>query len=506
MIQQKRKIFFLFIYRFKKEVLNNPTKGNIIQNISDKNILFDYFNSFFSIYSNKILEKFKEKNSSDFCKEILNSLSINDLIHNDTDLKEKEKNIKKEEEIKNKNDDKLEEIEKKEDEEDNNIFEEIKDFISFDKNKNGNNTNENIKKNDKNYNYKNLKNNFNDYVEPIKYVNNFKNYNRNKYVPNNVKTIKGCSPDRYSDFFDPPYLVKNEYDNLEYKNNIRTQFIRNNIYKNQQFQENQIFNFKKQYEVNSFLLEPQFCPSFPPYYLQKTVPFPYNNQPQLFPYDNNSSLFPKIPDKYNQFNYCPLTTNFPLLKTIQNNNNFLNTFNFSSSFINNQIKNEGKFNNEYLSSNNATPNTSQEKKPKKKSKKKLFIKNNKLVYVINEKHTDIKDAIYLDEDSENNKEGKNTNNNQLDMIKEKLAEERKPRSSKFRGVSKNGKHWQVLIMIKQKKRYIGNFCDEEEAAREYDKIAIQFHGPKAKTNFQYNEEEINSILAAPKLKKLSYLF
>ena len=148
----------------------------------------------------------------------------------------------------------------------------------------------------------------------------------------------------------------------------------------------------------------------------------------------------------------------------------------------------------------------EEKKPKKKLKKKLFIKNNKLVYVINEKHTDIKDAIYLDEDSENNKDGKNTKNNKLDMIKEKLAEERKPRSSKFRGVSKNGKHWQVLIMIKQKKRYIGNFCDEEEAAREYDKIAIQFHGPKAKTNFQYNEEEIKSILASPKLKKLSCLF
>ena len=60
--------------------------------------------------------------------------------------------------------------------------------------------------------------------------------------------------------------------------------------------------------------------------------------------------------------------------------------------------------------------------------------------------------------------------------------------------------------LNNKKRYIGNFSDEEEAAREYDKIAIQFHGPKAKTNFQYNEDEIKSILAAPKCKKLSYLF
>ena len=51
-----------------------------------------------------------------------------------------------------------------------------------------------------------------------------------------------------------------------------------------------------------------------------------------------------------------------------------------------------------------------------------------------------------------------------------------------------------------------HFSDEEKAAREYDKIAIQFHGPEAKTNFQYNDDEIKSILAAPKLEKLSNLF
>lgn len=493
MTQRKRKIYFLFIYSFKKEVLSNPDKRN-------KNLLLDYFNSFFSSYS----EKFKDKNYNEFCKEILDSLSIKDIINDEEIVNEKEKDIKKKNELINKNEPITpEEKEEKESNEDYDIFAEIKEFISFDKSKNTNNTiNENAKKNN------NL--NYNNYLEPIKYVNDIKNYNRNKYdhFTNNVKTIKGCSPDRYSDIFDPPYLVKNEYDHFDYNNNFRNNFIRNNIYKNQQFQDNQIFNFRKQYEVNSFLLEPQCYPSLPPYYLQKTVPFPYNNQAQMFSCDNNNSFCHKIPDKFNQFNYYPLTNNSPLLKTIQNNNNnFLNTFNFSSNFVNKQIKAEGKFIQENLeSNNNNTSKVAQEKKPKKKLKKKLFIKNNKLVYVINEKHTDTKDAIYLDEDSENNKDGKNKKNNKLDIIKEKLAEERKPRSSKYRGVSKNGKHWQVLIMIKQKKRYIGNFSDEEEAAREYDKIAIQFHGPKAKTNFQYNEDEINSILASPKLKKLSYLF
>jgi hypothetical protein len=386
----------------------------------------------------------------------------------------------------------IDENEDIENEEDCNIFEEIQDFISFDKSKNMNDLNCNIssKKNNNNVNIF-----IHDYIKPINYVNDFRNINNFSYITNNIKTIKGCSPERYNDFFDPPYLVKNQYDDFKYKTDSNNTFIRNNIYKNQQFQENQIFNFHKQYEVNSFLLEPQNYPNCPPYYLQKTVPLPYNNQSQIFSNDcNDINFYPKMPNKYNQFNY------YPLLKTIRNNNNsFLNNFNLSPDFAKNeQIKVE-------INKNTAS-NVTKEKKTKHKVKKKLYLKNNKLVYVINEQHTDTKDVIYLDEDSESNKEGKNVNNNKIEIIKERLSEERKPRSSKFRGVSKNGKHWQVLIMIKQKKRYIGNFSDEEEAAREYDKIAIQFHGPKAKTNFHYDEKEINSILASPKLKKLSNLF
>ncbi len=68
------------------------------------------------------------------------------------------------------------------------------------------------------------------------------------------------------------------------------------------------------------------------------------------------------------------------------------------------------------------------------------------------------------------------------------------RSSKYRGVSKNGNQWQVLIMINKKKMYIGSFTSEEEAARNYDYVALKNHSSKAKTNFFYSEDDIISIL------------
>ena len=57
--------------------------------------------------------------------------------------------------------------------------------------------------------------------------------------------------------------------------------------------------------------------------------------------------------------------------------------------------------------------------------------------------------------------------------------------SLFKGISKVGKNWQVLIMIDQSKKYIGSYRTEEEAARVYDKYSILVNGIKAKTNFSY---------------------
>lgn len=57
------------------------------------------------------------------------------------------------------------------------------------------------------------------------------------------------------------------------------------------------------------------------------------------------------------------------------------------------------------------------------------------------------------------------------------------RGSRYRGVSRNGKTWQVLIMANRKKKYIGNLKSEVEAAKIYDEYAMKFHKNKARLNF-----------------------
>ena len=81
----------------------------------------------------------------------------------------------------------------------------------------------------------------------------------------------------------------------------------------------------------------------------------------------------------------------------------------------------------------------------------------------------------------------------LKKFKQSKFEIRKKTSSKYRGVSKNGNKWQVLIMINNKKYYKGSYLSEEIAARIYDIMAIKYFGIKARTNFIYNHIQIKKI-------------
>jgi len=68
------------------------------------------------------------------------------------------------------------------------------------------------------------------------------------------------------------------------------------------------------------------------------------------------------------------------------------------------------------------------------------------------------------------------------------------RGSRYRGVSKNGNKWQVLVMGNQKKQYSGSIRDETTAARLYDKFAIKNLGLRAKTNFDYKRQDLIRII------------
>ena len=124
------------------------------------------------------------------------------------------------------------------------------------------------------------------------------------------------------------------------------------------------------------------------------------------------------------------------------------------------------------------------------SKKRKIILNNKLVYI----QSDQKEITDLERDDSYEEKEELKNLKSLNIEDHELIQNKKSRRSKYRGVSKNGSQWQVLIMTKKKKKYMGSYSSEEEAAKVYDKFALLYHGRKAKTNYDYSKEEIEKLI------------
>ena len=64
------------------------------------------------------------------------------------------------------------------------------------------------------------------------------------------------------------------------------------------------------------------------------------------------------------------------------------------------------------------------------------------------------------------------------------------RRSAYIGISRNSSNWQALINVKDKKKYIGTFTDELEAAKTYDLFAMTLQGNRSKLNFDYTRNEV----------------
>lgn len=61
-------------------------------------------------------------------------------------------------------------------------------------------------------------------------------------------------------------------------------------------------------------------------------------------------------------------------------------------------------------------------------------------------------------------------------------------TSRFKGVSRSGKAWRVVMRMHYKTIFIGKFANEEEAARAYDEAARRMHGAFACLNFPRDGE------------------
>ena len=104
--------------------------------------------------------------------------------------------------------------------------------------------------------------------------------------------------------------------------------------------------------------------------------------------------------------------------------------------------------------------------------------------------------IEEEEGEEKNEEEKEEKNEEEG---EEKNEEKKihNKSSKFTGVSKNGKSWRVQICFEGEKYKVGTFKNEDDAGKIYDIFSIKFHGTKAVTNFFFTKnqkEKLNELL------------
>lgn len=80
------------------------------------------------------------------------------------------------------------------------------------------------------------------------------------------------------------------------------------------------------------------------------------------------------------------------------------------------------------------------------------------------------------------------NNAQVRMIKEAKVSNPERYTSPYRGVCLERGKWRAQITFGGRKHFLGTFDNEKDAARAYDRAALNHHGAKAITNFTYDHE------------------
>ena len=203
-------------------------------------------------------------------------------------------------------------------------------------------------------------------------------------------------------------------------------------------------------------------------------------------------------------------------------NNVLNKNykNFDSNLQDTNIILKNKEFNENLFNNQLEKNKCLNINDLSKSNTSFICNNNKINFfnIINVEKEEKPKNIFLNEKSDSSLLNIEENNNEIKVLKNHKAVYvnsyllntpttskklkklnkiafvgRSKRGSRFRGVSKNGNQFQVLIMQNKGKSYIGSYNSEEYAARIYDILSIKYRGIKARTNFKYSSQQIKKI-------------
>ena len=422
---------------FENEVLQTNSTVKDIPIKSNKTFLLEYWNLFFYIYTNKMIEAFKNKNCNNYNKDLLKSLSI-DILYKNKKNNFNESNI--------------------------NLMNKINSEYSISEHLN-----------DKNEDKKKI-------ISDNKINDLYENNVNEKLIPpkiNNMFSSSSLGMEQYPYMYD--VMNRQQSGNLD---GLRFQTLHSTSFQNLSNRPPSLTNINLT----------------PPRLNQRELINFYNNfkssNPNLINNSNNnilpinSDIYSKKtllspPPPINNISFPSLTklTHSPILSSV--NDKQINSFTFSKSINEKNIIKDNEKNSSTLNMYN--------------KKRKRDIKNNKLVFILGDNKKDKKEKeIKKYKSNEPNQSKENLKKND-----ENLEKNRKPRGSKYRGVSRNGNQWQVLIMVNKKKRYVGSYSKEEDAARAYDKVALQNHGSKAKNNFDYTKKEVEEILASPQLLKLN---
>ena len=264
---------------------------------------------------------------------------------------------------------------------------------------------------------------------------------------------------------------------------------------------------------------------------EKNIIPQYNNEMNLLEESNKINGLNENKKMYINYNYMiypklPKNNFIEFLNQSENKNKINN---YQGNFVNNNIDNfNNRTENELI---NIYPNLNENKirinNETMDNENHMIISQNNMQndfdMVKNQNKTikkNIFNVTYINDENDNNiNRYNNTNNNEVRVLKNNkivyvnssllnsyynytnlkfvdkgYKPKRSKRSSKYRGVSKNGNQWQVLIMLDKNKSYIRSYSSEYIAARIYDILAIKKKGYKARTNFIYDSEQINKII------------